>query len=62
MPVDNYLIFYTIDETKRQIQILRFLYAKSNWLAILKHNKQSAAYPENLFEDKHYINEVKGKY
>lgn len=62
IPVDNYLIFYIIDEAKRQIQILRFLYAKSNWLSILKHNKQSAAYPENLFEDKHYINEEKGKY
>lgn len=62
IPVDNYLIFYIIDEAKRQIQILRFLYAKSNWLSILKHNKQSAAYTENLFEDKHYINEEKGKY
>ena len=62
IPVDNYLIFYIIDEAKRQIQILRFLYAKSNWLSILKHNKQSAAYTENLFEDKHYINEEKSRY
>lgn len=62
MPVDNYLIFYTIDETKQQINILRFLYARSNWLAISKHNKQSITYPENIFEDKHYINEEKDEY
>lgn len=62
IPVDNYLIFYSVNESEQQIQILRFLYAKSNWLAILKRNKQSTAYPENLFEDKHYINEEKGRY
>ena len=62
IPVDNYLIFYTIGEAKRQIQILRFLYAKSNWLAILKRNKHTSAYPKNFFEDKHYINEEKSKY
>lgn len=62
IPVDNYLIFYSVNESEQQIQILRFLYAKSNCLAILKRNKQSTAYPENLFEDKHYINEEKGRY
>lgn len=62
IPVDNYLIFYSVNESEQQIQILRFLYAKSNWLAILKRNKQSTAYPENLFEDKHYINEEKCRY
>lgn len=62
IPVDNYLIFYSVNESEQQIQILRFLYTKSNWLAILKRNKQSTAYPENLFEDKHYINEEKGRY
>lgn len=62
IPVDNYLIFYSVNESEQQIDVLRFLYAKSNWLAILKHNKQNAAYPENLFEDKHYINEEKGEY
>lgn len=62
IPVDNYLIFYSVNESEQQIQILRFLYAKSNWLAILKRNKQSTAYPENLFEDKHYVNEEKGRY
>jgi toxin ParE1/3/4 len=62
IPVDNYLIFYLVNESEQQIQILRFLYAKSNCLAILKHNKQSTAYHENLFEDKHYINEEKGRY
>ena len=62
IPVDNYLIFYSVNESEQQIQILRFLYAKSNWPAILKRNKQSTAYPENLSGDKHYINEEKGKY
>lgn len=62
IPVDNYLIFYSVNESEQKIQILRFLYAKSNWLAILKRNKQSTAYPENLSGDKHYINEEKGKY
>lgn len=57
IPVDNYLIFYSVNESEQQIQILRFLYAKSNWLAILKRNKHTSAYPKNFFEDKHYINE-----
>ena len=38
IPVDNYLIFYRINKTKEEIQILRFLYAKSNWQNILKAN------------------------
>ncbi|PWM77768.1 MAG: type II toxin-antitoxin system RelE/ParE family toxin [Phascolarctobacterium sp.] len=62
IPVDNYLIFYRINKIKNEIQILRFLYAKSNWLNILKTNNTTFNYPENLFEDKHYINEVKEKY
>ena len=36
MPVKNYLAFYTFDADKATIFILRFLYAKSNWHAILK--------------------------
>lgn len=60
IPVDNYLIFYKIN--KNEIQILRFLYAKSNWLNILKTDKTNFNYPENLFEGKHYINEDREKY
>ena len=62
IPVDNYLVFYRINKNKNEIQILRFLYAKSNWLNILKTNKTNFNYPENLFEDKHYINENREKY
>ena len=62
IPVDNYLIFYRINKTKEEIQILRFLYAKSNWQNILKVNKTIFNYPENLFKNKHYINEEKEKY
>lgn len=62
IPVDNYLMFYRINKTKEEIQLLRFLYAKSNWQSILKANKTTVNYPENLFENKHYINEAKEKY
>lgn len=62
IPVDNYLVFYRINKAKEEIQILRFLYAKSNWLNILKTNKTNFNYPENLFEGKHYINEDREKY
>lgn len=34
--VNNYLAFYIISEEDRQIIIVRFLYAKSNWASILK--------------------------
>lgn len=34
--VKNYLAFYVIAEETRQITVVRFLYAKSNWLSILK--------------------------
>lgn len=33
--VNNYLAFYTIDEEKKMVIIVRFLYQKSNWNAIL---------------------------
>ena len=32
----NYLAFYTIDEEKQTIIIVRFLYQKSNWTSILR--------------------------
>lgn len=34
--VENYLAFYTILEEEKQINIVRFLYAKSDWHSILK--------------------------
>lgn len=34
--VNNYLAFYTIDEEKQIVIIVRFLYQKSNWNAILR--------------------------
>ncbi|NSG11843.1 type II toxin-antitoxin system RelE/ParE family toxin [Blautia producta] len=34
--VGNYLAFYTISEDDMQINIIRFLYAKSDWNSILK--------------------------
>jgi toxin ParE1/3/4 len=34
--VNNYLAFYTIDEEKKTVIIVRFLYQKSNWTSILR--------------------------
>lgn len=34
--VKNYLVFYTISEARKEVIIVRFLYKKSNWSAILK--------------------------
>lgn len=34
--VNNYLAFYTINEEKQMVIIVRFLYQKSNWNAILR--------------------------
>ena len=34
--VGNYLAFYTIDEDKKVVIIVRFLYQKSNWNTILR--------------------------
>lgn len=36
MTVENYLAFYTILEEEKQVNIVRFLYAKSDWRSILK--------------------------
>lgn len=38
--VNNYLAFYVIDENKKLVIVLRFLYQKSNWITIL-HNDLS---------------------
>ena len=34
--VNHYLAFYHISETEKQVTVVRFLYAKSNWASILK--------------------------
>ncbi len=34
--VNNYLAFYTINEEKQIVFIIRFLYKKSNWASILR--------------------------
>ncbi len=34
--VNNYLIFYTISEPEKRVNIIRFLYGKRNWISILK--------------------------
>lgn len=34
--VNNYLAFYTIDKEKQLVIVVRFLYQKSNWNAILR--------------------------
>ena len=34
--INNYLAFYTIDEEKQMVIIVRFLYQKSNWSSILQ--------------------------
>lgn len=34
--VGNYLAFYTISEEEKQVNIVRFLYAKSDWHSVLK--------------------------
>ena len=33
---NNYLAFYTIDEEKQMVIVVRFLFQKSNWNAILR--------------------------
>ena len=33
--VKNYLAFFVVDEENRRVNIIRFLYAKRNWIGIL---------------------------
>ena len=35
MPVENYTVFYIVDEVKWQVHVLRVLYSRRNWRAIL---------------------------
>ena len=39
--VNNYLAFYTIDQKKKLVIVLRFLYQKSNWNVILRNDISS---------------------
>ena len=34
--INNYLAFYTINEEKQTVIVVRFLYQKSNWTSILR--------------------------
>ena len=43
--VNNYLAFYTIDEDKKVVIIVRFLYQKSNWNTILRQGFRSFKEP-----------------
>ncbi|MBO4637623.1 MAG: type II toxin-antitoxin system RelE/ParE family toxin [Clostridiales bacterium] len=36
IPIDNYILFYTINKSKRTVSVARFLYGKRNWAGILK--------------------------
>lgn len=35
--VNNYLVFYLVDNDKHLVHIVRFLYCKSDWKSILKN-------------------------
>jgi len=36
--IKNYLMFYTIDEDNKFINVIRFLYGRRNWINILRKN------------------------
>ena len=35
LPVKNYLVFYTVDEEQKTVEIYRVLYAKRDWKNII---------------------------
>lgn len=35
--VDNYILFYRVDETKKLITVVRVIYAKRNYGSIMRH-------------------------
>jgi addiction module RelE/StbE family toxin len=39
--VKNYMIFYIVDDDKKQIKVVRFLYNKRNWIDLLKEENDS---------------------
>ena len=36
--INNYLAFYMISKETQTVNIIRFLYGKSDWVSILRHN------------------------
>lgn len=36
--IQNYYAFYTVSESRHQVTVIRFLYAKRNWVSLLKQN------------------------
>ena len=36
--IKNYLVFYRVDNSAGIVYIVRFLYGKSNWVSILRHD------------------------
>lgn len=43
VPISNYIIFFIIDEKEKRVNILRFMYKKRDWAAILKLDINSNA-------------------
>ena len=37
--IKNYLMFFTIDENNKIVNVIRFLYGRMNWQTILKKNE-----------------------
>ena len=36
--VKNYIMFYTINEDEKTVNVIRFLYSRRDWKYILKHS------------------------
>ena len=34
--IDNYIAFYTVDESQKIVTIIRFIYGRRNWISILR--------------------------
>jgi plasmid stabilization system protein ParE len=39
VPIKNYLLFYTIDEKNKIVNIIRFLYRRRDWKNILRNDE-----------------------
>ncbi len=40
IPINNYLVFYVVREQKQKVVILRFLYARRDWITMLKKDSK----------------------
>lgn len=40
--VKNYMLFYTVEEEIKTVTVIRFLYAKRNWMQLLGHSSLQA--------------------